>query len=60
MTQKYGYDSKFYYGGQRKAKILKSEIFETLEKARPYTESIKGSNLAAVRLTTFEVAKLPL
>jgi hypothetical protein len=36
------------------------KIFAILEKAKPEIESTRGLNLAAVRHTTVQVARLPL
>jgi hypothetical protein len=36
---------------------MKMKMFATLDKARPHTENIRGSNLAAVMCTTVEVSK---
>jgi hypothetical protein len=34
-----------------------NELFATLDKARPHTENIRGSNLAAVIYTAVQVSK---
>jgi hypothetical protein len=39
------------------SKIMKMRMFTTLDKARPHTENIRGSNLAAVTCTTVQVSK---
>jgi hypothetical protein len=39
---------------------MKMKMFATLEKARPNTGNIRGSNLAAVVCTTVEVSRLSL
>jgi hypothetical protein len=36
---------------------MKMKMFPTLDKARPHTENIRGSNLAAVTCTTVQVSK---
>jgi hypothetical protein len=36
---------------------MKMRMFVTLDKARPHTESRRGSNLAAVMCTTVQVSK---
>jgi hypothetical protein len=36
---------------------MKIKMFATLDKARPHTENIRGSNLAAVMCTTAQVSK---
>jgi hypothetical protein len=38
----------------------KVAMFATSDKAKPDTKSIRGLNLAAVKLTPVEVTKLPL
>jgi hypothetical protein len=36
------------------------DMITALDKAKPDTENIRGLNLAAVKLTTVQVNKLPL
>jgi hypothetical protein len=39
---------------------MRINFFAAQDKKKPDTENIRGLNLAAVKLTTVEVAKLPL
>jgi hypothetical protein len=39
---------------------MRMNIFPAYDKARPDIENIRGLKLAAVKLTTIEVANLPL
>jgi hypothetical protein len=41
----------------KSSKIMKMKMFATLDKARPHTENIRGSNLAAVTCMTVQVSK---
>jgi hypothetical protein len=53
-------DSEFYsHAGnkQKSSETMKMKMFATLDKARPHTENIRGSNLAAVMYTTVQVSK---
>jgi hypothetical protein len=42
---------------QKSSKTIKMRMFATLDKARPDTENIRGSNLAAVMCTAVQVSK---
>jgi hypothetical protein len=42
---------------QKSSRIMKMKMFVTLDKARPHTENIRGSNLAAVMCMTVQVSK---
>jgi hypothetical protein len=42
---------------QKASKTMKMKLFATLDKARPHTGNIRGSNLAAVMCTTVQVSK---
>jgi hypothetical protein len=46
----------FFFFGQSSL-IMKMKMFATLDKARPHTENVRGSNLAAVTCTTVQVSK---
>jgi hypothetical protein len=39
---------------------MRMNMFAVLDKAKPDIENIRGLNLEVVKLTTVEVAKLPL
>jgi hypothetical protein len=41
-------------------KIMRMNMFEVWDKAKPDIENIRGLNLAVVKLTTVQVTKLPL
>jgi hypothetical protein len=41
-------------------KIMKMQMFATMDKANPDTGNIRGLNLAAVKHTTVQVTRLPL
>jgi hypothetical protein len=41
-------------------KIMRTTMFAAQDKAKPDRENIRGLNLAALKLTTDQVAKLPL
>jgi hypothetical protein len=41
-------------------KIMRKNMFAIYDNAKPDIENIRGLNLAAVRLTTVHVTKLPL
>jgi hypothetical protein len=41
-------------------KSRKMNMFATLDKARPHTENITGSNLAAVMCTTVQVSNIAM
>jgi hypothetical protein len=45
---------------QKPSKIMKMQLFVTLDKAKPDTENIKGLNLAAVMCMTIQVPRLSL
>jgi len=50
-----------YAGSKPKSsEFTKLQMFATWDKTKPCTESIRGLNLVAVRLTTFRVKKLSL
>jgi hypothetical protein len=50
-----------YAGNKHKSfKIMKTHIFEILDKAKPYTKNIRGLNLAVVKHMTVKVIKIPL
>jgi hypothetical protein len=55
----YVYITKSAGNKQKSSKIMKMKMFATLDKARPDTENIRGSNLAAVMCTTVQVSRLP-
>jgi len=51
--------SLHYAGNKQKSyKITTLKMFTTQGKAKPYTASIRGLNLAAVRHMTFQVTNL--
>jgi hypothetical protein len=53
--------SQNYAGSKQKSyKIIITQMFTILDKAKPNTESIRGLNLAAVTPTIVQVSKLPL
>jgi hypothetical protein len=41
---------------RRQAKIMKMKMFAILDKAKHYTENIRGLNLAAVTCAIFQVS----
>jgi hypothetical protein len=41
-------------------KIMRINMFTAPDKAKPDTENVRDLNLAAVKLTTIQVTKLPL
>jgi hypothetical protein len=45
---------------QKSYKIMKMQMFATLDKVSPDTGNIRGLNLAAVKYTTVQVTRLPL
>jgi hypothetical protein len=45
---------------QRSSKTTTMKTFETSDKAKPNTGNIKGSNLAAVKLTIAQMYNLPI
>jgi hypothetical protein len=45
---------------QKSSKIMKMQLFATLDKAKPDTENIRGLNLAAVMCMTVQVTRLSL
>jgi hypothetical protein len=50
-----------YVGSKQNSyKIAKMHIFATEDKAKPYTGSTRGLNLATARLTIIQVTKLTL
>jgi hypothetical protein len=47
-----------YAGSKQKSyEIMTVKMFETLDKAEPNTQNIRGLNLAAVKRTTAQVSK---
>jgi hypothetical protein len=56
----YDYTAKLCRQQAEVVQIMLTKMFEILDKAKPFTENIRGLNLAEVKHTTVPVSRLPL
>jgi hypothetical protein len=56
----YEYIKNYAINKPKSYKIMKMQMFATLDKENPDTGNIKGLNLAVVKRTTFQVTRLLL